>query len=240
MSRPTGDWPRWSIRRLPGCCRSSSRSRCTRRRTGSSPIASATTPPGGLGRVTFNPLKHIDPFGTILLPALLILLRSPFPVRLCQAGAGQFRRLDNPRRDMVWVALAGPGDQHAAGAGFGAADSTACRLVRRAPAAMWLRGQSGAIRSVSTSILARLQHDPAAAARRRPGRGRAAAAMRWPCRWRGLSAYGMLILMLSFLLLALSSAADRPRSEHPWLADRTYRRTRYDPLHSDRSPGTSQ
>jgi Zn-dependent protease len=33
---------------------------------------------GRLGRVSFNPLKHIDPFGTILMPALLLLLRSPF------------------------------------------------------------------------------------------------------------------------------------------------------------------
>ena len=42
-----------------------------------------------LGRVSFNPLKHIDPFGTILLPALLLLMRSPIPVRLRQTRASQ-------------------------------------------------------------------------------------------------------------------------------------------------------
>lgn len=63
-----------------------------------------------LGRVTFNPLKHIDPFGTILLPALLLLgsggrfmfgFAKPVPVN--------FARLNRPRRDMILVAAAGPG-----------------------------------------------------------------------------------------------------------------------------------
>jgi Zn-dependent protease len=62
------------------------------------------------GRVTFNPLKHIDPFGTIILPALLLLgsggrfmfgFAKPVPVN--------FSRLNRPRRDMVLVAAAGPG-----------------------------------------------------------------------------------------------------------------------------------
>jgi Zn-dependent protease len=62
-----------------------------------------------LGRVTLNPTKHIDPMGTILMPLLLYFATSgtflfgyakPVPVR--------FDRLRNPKRDMVWVALAGP------------------------------------------------------------------------------------------------------------------------------------
>ena len=61
------------------------------------------------GRVTFNPLKHIDSFGTIILPAMLILLRSPFLFGYAKPVPINFRRLDRPRRDMVWVALAGPG-----------------------------------------------------------------------------------------------------------------------------------
>jgi Zn-dependent protease len=61
------------------------------------------------GRVTFNPLKHIDRFGTIVLPALLILLRSPFLFGYAKPVPVNFRQLDRPRRDMVWVALAGPG-----------------------------------------------------------------------------------------------------------------------------------
>ena len=63
-----------------------------------------------LGRVTFNPLRHIDTFGTIVLPALLLLasggramfgFAKPVPVN--------FMRLRQPRRDMVLVAAAGPG-----------------------------------------------------------------------------------------------------------------------------------
>ncbi len=62
-----------------------------------------------LGRVTLNPAKHIDPFGTILMPLLLYVVTSgaflfgyakPVPVR--------FGSLRHPKRDMVWVALAGP------------------------------------------------------------------------------------------------------------------------------------
>ncbi len=61
-----------------------------------------------LGRVTFNPLKHIDPIGTILLPAVLLLLRSPF-FGYAKPVPVNFGALRNPRRDMVLVAAAGPG-----------------------------------------------------------------------------------------------------------------------------------
>jgi Zn-dependent protease len=61
-----------------------------------------------LGRVSFNPLKHIDLFGTILMPALLLLLRSPFLFGYAKPVPVNFRALRNPRRDMVWVAAAGP------------------------------------------------------------------------------------------------------------------------------------
>src|ERR1700758_1493890 len=61
-----------------------------------------------LGRVTFNPLKHIDPVGTILLPALLLFLRSPFLFGYAKPVPINFRALHNPRRDMVLVAAAGP------------------------------------------------------------------------------------------------------------------------------------
>jgi Zn-dependent protease len=61
-----------------------------------------------LGRVTFNPLKHIDLFGTILMPALLLLLRSPFIFGYAKPVPVNSKALRNPRRDMVWVAAAGP------------------------------------------------------------------------------------------------------------------------------------
>jgi Zn-dependent protease len=62
-----------------------------------------------LGRVTFNPLKHIDPIGTIVLPAALLLLRSPFLFGYAKPVPVNFGALRNPRRDMVLVAAAGPG-----------------------------------------------------------------------------------------------------------------------------------
>jgi Zn-dependent protease len=62
-----------------------------------------------LGRVTFNPLKHVDPFGTLILPGLLLLLKSPFVFGYAKPVPVNFGRLNNPKRDMIWVALAGPG-----------------------------------------------------------------------------------------------------------------------------------
>ncbi len=61
-----------------------------------------------LGRVTFNPLKHIDPFGTVLLPAMLLILRSPFLFGYAKPVPVNFGALHNPRRDSVFVAAAGP------------------------------------------------------------------------------------------------------------------------------------
>lgn len=67
-----------------------------------------------LGRVSLNPLRHIDPIGTIVVPALILATSSML------AGGGilfgwakpvpvNFGRLRNPKRDMLWVAAAGPG-----------------------------------------------------------------------------------------------------------------------------------
>ena len=60
------------------------------------------------GRLSLNPIRHIDPFGTIILPLALAVTHAPVfgwakPVPV------DYRRLNNPRRDMVLVALAGPG-----------------------------------------------------------------------------------------------------------------------------------
>jgi Zn-dependent protease len=62
-----------------------------------------------LGRVTANPLKHIDPVGTIILPGVLLLAHSPFLFGYAKPVPVNFARLRNPKRDMVWVAFAGPG-----------------------------------------------------------------------------------------------------------------------------------
>jgi Zn-dependent protease len=61
-----------------------------------------------LGRVSLNPLRHIDPFGTIFLPGLLLLARSPFLFGYAKPMPVDFRALHNPRIGMVLVAAAGP------------------------------------------------------------------------------------------------------------------------------------
>jgi Zn-dependent protease len=61
-----------------------------------------------LGRVSFNPLRHIDPFGTVMLPALLFLSHSPFLFGYAKPVPVNFRKLREPRFGMVLVALAGP------------------------------------------------------------------------------------------------------------------------------------
>jgi Zn-dependent protease len=63
-----------------------------------------------LGRVTLNPVKHIDPVGTILMPLLLYFATAgTFLFGYAKPVPVQFGNLRNPRRDMIWVALAGPG-----------------------------------------------------------------------------------------------------------------------------------
>lgn len=61
------------------------------------------------GRVTFNPLKHVDPMGTVVLPAMLVLAKAPFLFGWAKPVPVHFGRLNHPRRDMVLVAAAGPG-----------------------------------------------------------------------------------------------------------------------------------
>jgi Zn-dependent protease len=61
-----------------------------------------------LGRVSFNPLRHIDPFGTLVLPAMLLFAHSPFLFGYAKPVPVNFRALRDPRTGMVLVALAGP------------------------------------------------------------------------------------------------------------------------------------
>ncbi len=60
------------------------------------------------GRITLNPLKHIDPMGTLILPGLMILLHMPFLFGWAKPVPVDWRRLRHPRRDMALVAAAGP------------------------------------------------------------------------------------------------------------------------------------
>ena len=61
-----------------------------------------------MGRLSLNPLKHIDPVGTIIIPLLLVVVSSPFLFGYAKPVPINWRKLRNPKRDMVWVALAGP------------------------------------------------------------------------------------------------------------------------------------
>lgn len=62
-----------------------------------------------MGRITLNPMKHIDPFGTIAMPLLLYFATSgAFLFGYAKPVPVNFGNLRHPKRDMVWVALAGP------------------------------------------------------------------------------------------------------------------------------------
>jgi len=61
------------------------------------------------GRLSLNPIRHVDPMGTIILPGLLLLSPAPFLFGWAKPVPVNFGRLRSPRTDMVWVALAGPG-----------------------------------------------------------------------------------------------------------------------------------
>jgi Zn-dependent protease len=75
-----------------------------------------------LGRVTLNPMKHIDPMGTILLPLMLYFATSgAFLFGYAKPVPVNFGQLRHPKRDMVWVALAGPAMNFVQALAWGAA-----------------------------------------------------------------------------------------------------------------------
>ncbi len=61
-----------------------------------------------MGRLTLNPVKHIDPMGTVLVPLLLVVLQTGFVFGWAKPVPVTTENLRHPKRDMVWVALAGP------------------------------------------------------------------------------------------------------------------------------------
>ncbi len=61
-----------------------------------------------MGRLTLNPIAHIDPLGSVIIPGLLFLTHAPFLFGWAKPVPVNFFRLRNPKKDMVWVAAAGP------------------------------------------------------------------------------------------------------------------------------------
>lgn len=61
-----------------------------------------------LGRVSFNPLRHIDPVGTVALPSFLLLTHAKFLFGYAKPVPVLFQNLRNPKQNMLWVAAAGP------------------------------------------------------------------------------------------------------------------------------------
>ena len=126
--------------------------------------------------MTLNPIKHIDPIGTILMPLLLYFATSgAFLFGYAKPVPVNFGHLRHPKRDMIWVALAGPASNFIQAILLGAA------VARRWSACGVERGlfpPDGAGRRAGQPGDVGLQPVSAAAARRRPRAGRPAAARR--------------------------------------------------------------
>lgn len=60
------------------------------------------------GRLTLNPIAHIDPVGTVVLPLFLLMMRSPVVFGWAKPVPISYSNLRNPKKDILWVGLAGP------------------------------------------------------------------------------------------------------------------------------------
>jgi Zn-dependent protease len=99
-----------------------------------------------LGRVTLNPLKHIDPIGTVLVPGALLLVGAPFLFGWAKPVPVNFGNLRNPKRDMIWVAAAGPGTN------FAMALAWALLAQAAAPSGPWASDGLYAMAQIGISI----------------------------------------------------------------------------------------
>jgi Zn-dependent protease len=87
-----------------------------------------------LGRLTLNPIKHIDPVGTILVPALMLLLPGGFVFGWAKPVPVDWRNFKHPKQDMAWVAAAGP----ASNLIMAVAWALAARIALGLPADNWI------------------------------------------------------------------------------------------------------
>jgi Zn-dependent protease len=109
-----------------------------------------------LGRLTLNPIKHIDPVGTILVPALLIIFHTGFVFGWAKPVPVNHFNLNNPRRDMAFVAAAGPLSNLIMAIIWAAGLKLGIYLTQiQNPAGMWLvyTGQAGMMINIWLMVL---------------------------------------------------------------------------------------
>ena len=122
------------------------------------------------GRLSLNPAKHIDPFGTILLP-LLLFLAIHIPFGYAKPVPVDFARLRNPKKQMAWVAAAGPAANFCMGLGW----MVVLELLEAAQLGERYFLEVAECRRRRQRRHVRLQPDPHPAAGRRPHRHRSVA-----------------------------------------------------------------
>ena len=154
-----------------------------------------------LGRVSFNPLKHIDPFGTLMLPAMLLLSHSPFLFGYAKPVPVNFRALQ-PSAARHGLGGAGrPRHQHRAGAGRGAGVSSLALRARECA-----RNGSPTISKTRLSSMSCWRCSTCCRFRRWTAAGSRSGCCRtcWPYPLSRLEPYGMLILIGILILLPMA------------------------------------
>ncbi len=108
-----------------------------------------------LGRLTLNPIKHIDPVGTILVPAVLLIMHSPFMFGWAKPVPITPQNFAKPRTGMAWVAAAGPASNLLMAIAWVAIAWVAVALAPRAPwiLPLYYMGQFGVVANVVLGVL---------------------------------------------------------------------------------------
>jgi len=159
-----------------------------------------------LGRVTLNPIKHIDPVGTILLPGVLLLMHAPFLFGWAKPVPVNFGNLRNPKRDMLWVAAAGPG------ANFAMAFAWALLLKGALPSGMLASAGLAEMAQIGIEINLMLMALNLLPIPPLDG-GRIAVSVlprRAAMAWAGLERYGLFIVLALLLIPGLLNALMSP------------------------------